>query len=107
MTFNFIVFYLVLEGISLVFYTIATRNFAYGGVEGGLKYFSLGAFASILLLVGILCVFMSIGSTDFLVVSVSIKYLDVASSKAMILVLGLALIMLAVFFKLSAFPVHV
>jgi NADH-quinone oxidoreductase subunit N len=107
MTFNFIVFYLVLEGISLVFYTIATRTFVYGGVEAGLKYYSLGALASILLLVGILCVFTAVGSTDFLVVALATKYLDVNSSKAVMLLVGLLLVMLAVFFKLSAFPGHV
>jgi NADH:ubiquinone oxidoreductase subunit 2 (subunit N) len=63
------VFYLVLEGISLIFYTIATRTFTYGGVESGLKYYSLGAIASVLLLVGILCVFSATGSTDFLMAS--------------------------------------
>lgn len=107
MTFNFIVFYLVLEGISLIFYTIATRTFVYGGVEAGLKYYSLGAFASVLLLVGILCVFTAVGSTDFLVISLATKYLNVAGSKATIALIGLILIMLSVFFKLSAFPGHI
>ena len=56
---NFIIFYLVLEGISLIFYTIATRTFSYGGVESGLKYYSLGVLTSVLLLTGILCVFIA------------------------------------------------
>jgi len=96
-----------LEGISLVFYTIATRTFSYGGVESGLKYYSLGALASVLLLVGILCVFSAAGSTDFLVSAMMLKYLSLANQKAALLVTGLILILLAVFFKLSAFPGHV
>jgi NADH-quinone oxidoreductase subunit N len=107
MAWNFIIFYLVLEGISLVFYTIATRTFSYGGVESGLKYYSLGALASVLLLVGILCVFSAAGSTDFLVSAMMLKYLSLANHKAMLLITGLILILLAVFFKLSAFPGHV
>jgi NADH:ubiquinone oxidoreductase subunit 2 (chain N) len=104
---NFIIFYLVLEGISLVFYTIATRTFSYGGVESGLKYYSLGALASVLLLVGILCVFSAAGSTDFLVSAMMLKYLSLANHKAMLITTGLTLILAAVFFKLSAFPGHV
>jgi NADH-quinone oxidoreductase subunit N len=103
---NFIIFYLVLEGISLIFYTIATRTFSYGGVESGLKYYSLGALTSVLLLTGILCVFIATGSTDFLVVSLAVKSMSLGLD-ATLLVVGLILILMAVFFKLSAFPGHV
>jgi NADH-quinone oxidoreductase subunit N len=104
---NFIIFYLVLEGISLIFYTIATRTFSYGGVESGLKYYSLGALTSVLLLTGIFCVFIATGSTDFLVISLAVKALGVSASNGILLVVGLILILMAVFFKLSAFPGHV
>lgn len=107
MSWNFIVFYLVLEGISLIFYTIATRTFTYGGVESGLKYYSLGAIASVLLLVGILCVFSATGSTDFLVASLWLKWQTLASPRAVLLAVGLTLILMAFLFKLSAFPGHV
>jgi len=107
MSWNFIIFYLVLEGISLVFYTIATRTFAYGGVESGLKYYSLGALASVLLLVGILCVFAASGSTDFLVTSLMLKHGALNSTTSSLLIVGFSLILLAVYFKLSAFPSHV
>jgi len=106
-TWNFITFYLVLEGISLIFYTIATRTFVYGGVESGLKYYSLGALASVLLLVGLLAVFASIGSLDFSVVALAIKNMLIAGESNSLLVIGLTLVMLSVFFKLSAFPAHV
>jgi NADH-quinone oxidoreductase subunit N len=104
---NFIIFYLVLEGISLIFYTIATRTFSYGGVESGLKYYSLGALTSVLLLTGILCVFIATGSTDFLVISLAVKALGLSASNGILLVVGLILILMAVFFKLSAFPGHI
>jgi NADH-quinone oxidoreductase subunit N len=107
MSWNFIIFYLVLEGISLIFYTIATRNFVYGGVESGLKYYSLGALASVMLLVGILCVFAATGSTDFLVIGLFVKHAIVGSTGGLLLIVGLTLLALAVFFKLSAFPGHV
>jgi len=96
----------VLEGISLIFYTIATRTFVYGGVESGLKYYSLGALASVMLLVGILCIFAATGSTDFLVIGLFVKYAIMGSRSAVLLVVGLTLLALAVFFKLSAFPGH-
>jgi NADH-quinone oxidoreductase subunit N len=95
-----------LEGISLIFYTIASRTFNYGGVESGLKYYSLGALTSVLLLTGILCVFMATGSTDFLVVSLAVKSMSLGLDSTL-LVVGLILILMAVFFKLSAFPGHV
>jgi len=97
----------VLEGISLIFYTIATRTFSYGGVESGLKYYSLGALTSVLLLTGILCVFIATGSTDFLVISLAVKALGLSASNGILLVIGLILILMAVFFKLSAFPGHI
>jgi NADH-quinone oxidoreductase subunit N len=95
-----------LEGISLIFYTIATRTFVYGGVESGLKYYSLGALASVMLLVGILCTFAATGSTDFAVVGLMLTTLN-SSNTYLLFILGLTLIVLAVFFKLSAFPGHV
>src|SRR5579883_1779915 len=101
------VFYLILEIISLVFYAIATRTFSYGGVESGLKYYSLGAFASVILLVGVLCVFSAAGSFDFLIISLFTKTLNVISLNGILLIVGLTLILLAVFFKLSIFPAHV
>jgi NADH:ubiquinone oxidoreductase subunit 2 (subunit N) len=104
---NFIIFYLILEGISLIFYTIATRTFVYGGVESGLKYYSLGALASVLLLIGILCVFIIVGSLDFLVISLAVKAITVFSFNGLLLALGLVLILMIVFFKLSVFPGHV
>ena len=91
----------------MIFYTIATRTFSYGGVESGLKYYSLGALASVLLLVGILCVFAATGSTDFLVASLWLKWQTLANSRALLLAVGLTLILMALFFKLSAFPGHV
>ena len=106
-TWNFITFYLVLEGISLIFYTIATRTFVYGGVESGLKYYSLGALASVLLLSGLLSIFAAVGSLDFSVVGLAIKGMLVSGESALLLIVGLTLVMISVFFKLSAFPAHV
>jgi len=106
-TWNFITFYLVLEGISLIFYTIATRNYVYGGVESGLKYYSLGALASVLLLSGLLSTFAAVGSLDFSVVSLAVKGMVATGEANLLLVIGLTLIMISVFFKLSAFPAHV
>jgi NADH-quinone oxidoreductase subunit N len=79
----------------------------YGGVESSLKYFSLGALASVMLLVGIVCVFAATGSTDFFVTGLMLKYSVDSSNTTLLLIAGLTLIALAVFFKLSAFPGHV
>jgi NADH-quinone oxidoreductase subunit N len=102
-----IVFYLLLEALSLIFYTIAARSFSYGGVEAALKYYSTGAVVSVLLLVGIFCVFLSTGSTDFFVIALAAKTMNWSTSMGLLLALGLVLILMTVFFKLSAFPGHV
>lgn len=106
-TWNFITFYLVLEGISLIFYVLAMRTFTYGGVESGLKYYSLGALASVLLLAGLLSIFAVVGSLDYSVVALAVKSMLSMGDNSLLLVIGLTLVMLAVFFKLSAFPAHV
>jgi len=107
MSWNFIAFYLILEGISLSFYVMATRTFAYGGLEAGLTYFSLGALSSVLLLAGLVAIFAAVGSLDFSVVALFVKNASTAGDLSLVLVVGLTLVMLAVFFKLSAFPMHV
>jgi NADH-quinone oxidoreductase subunit N len=86
---------------------MATRTFVYGGLEAGLKYFSLGALASVLLLSGLVAIFAAVGSLDFSVVALAVKGMVAAGDHNLLLIIGLTLVMLAVFFKLSAFPAHV
>jgi NADH-quinone oxidoreductase subunit N len=104
---NFITFYLILEGISLIFYTLITRTFAFGGIAAGLTYFSLGAFASVLLLAGLVSITAAVGSLDFSVVAAAVNGVVFAGESNLLLVTGLTLVMLSVFFKLSIFPAHV
>jgi NADH:ubiquinone oxidoreductase subunit 2 (subunit N) len=59
-----------------------------------------------MLLVGILCVFAATGSMDFTVIGSLLTAVN-GSNTSLLLILGLTLIILTVFFKLSAFPGHV
>lgn len=106
-TWNFITFYLVLEGLSLVFYVVATRTLVFGGILSGLKYYSLGALASVILLSGLVSIFAAIGSLDFSVTTLVIKEMLTSGQINILLAMGLTLVMLSLFFKLSAFPAHV
>lgn len=97
----------MLEIIALTFYTMATRTFTYGGLESGITYFSLGALSSVLLLAGLVAIFAAIGSLDFSVVALSVESMLSSGEINLLLTIGLTLVMLAVFFKLSIFPMHI
>jgi len=79
----------------------------FGGVVAGLTYFSLGALASVLLLAGLVSIIAAVGSLDFSVVAAAVNGVVSAGDSNLLLMIGLILVMLAVFFKLSAFPGHV
>lgn len=66
-TYDFFGIYLALEGLSLTLYVLAgILNYSIVSIEAAIKYFSLGAIASGVLLFGISLLFGIVGSLDFL-----------------------------------------
>jgi len=99
---DFLSFYLAIELQSLVFYTLASflRDSGFS-VEAGLKYLVLGAFASSLLLFGIVLIYMTYGTIHF----ESLLKLSCFSHKSTGF-LGVLFLVLALTFKLGAAPFH-
>jgi NADH-quinone oxidoreductase subunit N len=99
---NLLLFYLSLELSSFILYLlVGSQRESLSSTEAGLKYFVLGSFASILLLVGILFSYQITGSLSLLDLrlwgegQMSISY-----------VIGILFIFFGLFFKLGAAPFH-
>ena len=106
-SYDFFCVYLSIEGLSLTLYVLATivyKNII--SIEATIKYFSLGAVSSGILLLGISIIFSLIGSLDFLVIQL---YLGSLKSYCHFLEikLGFTLILFSFLFKISAFPCHI
>lgn len=71
-------------------------------VEAGMKYFLVGAFANAILVVGVALVFGMVGATGYGDIAAIMP--EIAPSP--LLLLGLALIVVGVAFKLGAVPAH-
>ncbi len=100
---DFLTFYLSLELQSLPLYLLASINRKSGkSSESGVKYFVLGSVASGLLLLGISLFYGFSGTTNFDVVASLYSNNPVPSA----VILGFILIMIAMFFKISAAPFH-
>ena len=99
--YDFFVFYLVLEGLSLTLYVLAgMSNKSVVSVESSIKYFSLGALSSGILLLGICFLYGLVGTLNFLDIQlffVSIDNLFESKVTVVLIVFGLL-------FKLGAFP---
>ncbi len=100
---NFLMLYVGLELQSLALYVLAAfRRDATRSSEAGLKYFVLGALASGLLLYGISLVYGFTGTLDF----VRIAGVLTINEAHMGVTVGLAFILAALAFKVSAAPFH-
>ena len=85
---NFVVFYIALEGVSLLSFV--------------LKYFFQSSLASILLLAGVALLFASIQDFDFM----QIRYILSEQLHTGLTHVSVLLITVALLFKVSAFPGH-
>nr|YP_010007657.1 NADH dehydrogenase subunit 2 [Cyanidium caldarium]QNR39831.1 NADH dehydrogenase subunit 2 [Cyanidium caldarium] len=110
-SYDFLSIYLALELQNLTFYIIASikRNSEYS-TEAGLKYFILGAVSSGLLLLGIAIIYGFTGLTNFEDLNrffsstmINLKFDEISNS----VLLGITLIIVSFFFKLSAAPFHI
>lgn len=97
--------YMALEMSSLALYVLAafSRDSSKSS-EAGLKYFTLGALASGMMLFGISLVYGFAGTTSFSALSELFSGYGYVASKA--LVVGMILILVGFCFKLSAVPFH-
>ena len=101
---NFLALYMSLELQSLSLYVLAAflRNSA-RSAEAGVKYFTLGALSSGMLLFGISLIYGFTGSIDYGAITASILG---AGAPALSVILGLVFILAGVAFKISAAPFH-
>nr|YP_009968181.1 NADH dehydrogenase subunit 2 [Cyanidiococcus yangmingshanensis]QMX77282.1 NADH dehydrogenase subunit 2 [Cyanidiococcus yangmingshanensis] len=109
-TFDLISIYISLEILNLTFYVLATiKRTSEFSTEAGLKYFILGVFSTGILLFGISLIYGYTGITNFTDLNIFIQ--NLIENKNVIefpiqLLLGLVLISVSFFFKLSAAPFH-
>ena len=95
--------YVGLELMAMSFYILVAYNIASSrSVEGGLKYFVLGALSSGILLYGISFTYGASGSTNLVEIA-----RQLGSFQNPFLVLGIVLITVGFGFKVAAFPFHV
>lgn len=107
MSYDFLVVYLSIEFQSLCSYVLVAMSKSRNkSIESSLKYFVLGSFASSILLLGIALIYWSTGMTNFKDIS-DLMQLNLNLSFAKnIFILGLALLHIGFFFKLSVAPFH-
>lgn len=101
---DLIVIFLALELLSIPLYVLAAvavhRN---ESLEAGLKYFLLGAFAGGFFVYGVALVFGATGSTQLATVVAMVRY---GQANLTLLVIGSALILIGLGFKVAAVPFH-
>ena len=102
---DFLVFYLALELQGLSLYLLAALNKkSPRSSEAGMKYFILGSVASGILLFGISLIYGFSGTTNFS--TLASLYSGGQSNVPMAVMFGFILVIIAMFFKISAAPFH-
>ena len=103
-SYNLVMFFVGLEILSIPLYILATseRNNLLSN-EAGLKYFLMGSFITVFLLLGMVLMYGMSGSFDFGAIS---AYLSSTPETPALVKLGVMLIMIAFIFKISAAPFH-
>ena len=106
-SFDFFGLYLALEGLSLTLYVLAgLLRDGFLPLEAAVKYFSLGAISSGILLYGMAILFAVVGSLDFLEV-----YFFLGSERFFFVLaevkIAFLFILIGFLFKIGAFPFHI
>lgn len=100
---NMAMFFLGVEVLSISLYVLAgSRKKDVRSNEAGMKYFLMGSFASGLLLFGIALVYGETGTFDL----AQIAMYKTSAAPTVLFYTGAGLIMIALFFKVSAAPFH-
>ncbi len=104
-SFDFISFYVSLEFVAVTQYVLVSfRKENPEGIESGLKYLVTGALSSGFLLYGISFIYGATGSTGFAEVAAIARE---GSASGPYLLIGIALVVIGITFKISALPFHV
>lgn len=107
---DLILIFLGIELMSVSVYVLAGLNRrSAAAAEAALKYFLLGAFATAFLLYGMALIYGVTGSTDIGVIGQQLAGGDgapVGLSTSPLLVVGLAMLIVGLGFKVAAFPFH-
>nr|SYZ47125.1 4ce7c71e-3935-46ca-807d-4b838787743f-CDS [Plasmodiophora brassicae] len=102
---DFVILYLSLELQSLCFYILtASKKTSRFSLEGGLKYFIVGALSSSFLLFGISLIYGLTGSTNF---SNLYQLTIIIQNTPILLKLGFILLLCSFLLKLTAVPFHI
>jgi len=101
---NLLVLFIGIETMSVSFYVMAGffRKSLYS-VEAALKYFLLGAFITGFLVYGIAMIYGGTGSMDLTVIQQNLMN---GQFEAIYFAIGFAMLMIAMSFKVAAFPFH-
>lgn len=100
---DLLVVFLAIELMSLSLYVLAGLfKWRHQAGEASMKYFLLGVFASAFLLYGIALVYGATGSTNFDRVAAAVA----AGPRDPLLVIGIALLLVGLGFKISSVPFH-
>ncbi|WP_336325258.1 NADH-quinone oxidoreductase subunit N [Halovenus sp. HT40] len=100
---SFVTAFIAIELVSLPSYAlVASLKSNEGSVEGGLKYFLIGALSSAIFAYGISLVYVATGSLQFDAVAAAISGTDYAS----LLGLGMLMVLGGIAFKIAAVPFH-
>jgi len=102
-SYNFMVLYLSIEGLSLLLYVLAAFPFNKGSLESSIKYFILSAIASGILVFGILIIYGHTGSFDFFYIKWILNHIELSNKGIQY---GLFCIIYGFLFKLGLFPCH-
>lgn len=101
---NFMIFYMALELQSLSLYVLAAmRRGSMYSAEAGVKYFTLGALSSGMILFGISLLYGFTGTVDFGVLTASLITWQIVPLG---IIFGMVFVLAGLAFKLSAFPFH-
>ena len=97
-------FFVSLELLSVPLYGLLAYTFLRNkSLESGLKYLVLSAAASATLLMGMAFIYAQVGSLSFKQISIQLVYMF----ESPLLILGVAMMMFGIAFKLSAAPFHI
>jgi NADH-quinone oxidoreductase subunit N len=102
---NLLMLFVALEVMSLAIYIlVAMKRQSQAASEAGLKYFIMGGVASGFFLYGTALVYGHTGTLDLAQISTALNHH--ANGNSLLLVLGCLMILVALLFKVGAFPFH-
>jgi NADH-quinone oxidoreductase subunit N len=104
-SYSMVTLYLCIEGLSLLSYVLAAFPFNQSSLEAATKYFIIGSFSSGLILFGIICIYGTTGSFDFLHIKVILESQGLIELEGFRW-LGLFSLFFGFLFKLGLFPCH-